>query len=231
MVKLARRTLAAKWRRGLTDAETVEVLDLQDRLRAEGDRERQLAECRRLCRLVVKSRHPTDHPWFEDWAEDLLCGLLTGGYFDLWRGRPRAKWRLWVLLRLYELEKPEHRLSDVRAGLELLAAPHAGAFPDPDPRGVGVSFLPAEARRKFRTGELPELCVDNDGSAVSAALWQALDDVLDRGDPDDLIAGYAALSATVDSDRREVIRNHAEAQSKIETGRTPKKDTRPRTDA
>lgn len=213
--RLHRQTVTAKWRRGLADAETVEVIDLQDSLRREGDRERQLVELRRLCYLVVKARHSTDHPWFDDWCWDLLCGLLTGGYFDLWRGQPRAKWRLWLQLRLYELEKPEHRLAEIREQLELLDAPHAGTLPDHDPTGVGLRFLDGEARAKFRSGELAVLCIDHDDTSVSAALWEALDRVLGEGDPDTLIASYGALCAIADSGRHEAVRTYGKAEKQI----------------
>lgn len=211
---LRRQTVAAKWRSGLTDPETVEVLDLQDELRRPGEREHQLDQLRRLCYLVVKARHDPAEVWFEDHVWDLLCGLLTGGYFDLWRGQPRAKWRLWLQLRLYELEKPEHRHVDACEQLALLGARHAGDMPH-DPTGVGLTLTAREARRKFKSGKLPILCIEHDGSTVSAALWQALDRVLAERDPDTLIAGYGALSEIAVRDSVNVIRAYDKAQSKI----------------
>ena len=174
MGALKRKTVAAKWRRGLTDTETAEVLALQDTLRNNATRDQHWDAFARLCVLVVLARHSRDHPWFDDWVEDLLAGVVIGGYFDRWRGLHRAKWRLWLQLRLYELEKPEHRLAEVRELLALLDAGHAGNLPEHDPSGVGLSFLPEEASRKFRAGTLAELAVANDGSRLSGALWRYL---------------------------------------------------------
>jgi hypothetical protein len=218
MGSLNRKTAAAKWRAGLSDRETVEVGELQRTLREQLPAGVHWFACERLCRLTVLARHSCDHPWFDDWCEDLFVGLHTSGLFEQWRGLPRAKWRVWLTLRLYELEKPEHRLAEVRELLSLLHAGHAGNLPDHDPAGVGLRFLPAEASRKFRAGTLAELLVAHAGSALSGALWRAFVEVLERGDPDELIAGYGATCERVGRDRMEIIRNHDKAQKQVDPG-------------